>query len=1287
MPVIIENNEDLKIVGLGGGKTRKTKPLIKKMFHNENLTGTGGKAGLINDKVHPANVDRRYQPTDRVIIPTTVKTTTETSLAETTVTTTPTEILLRDSHAGAIDYLEQIAIAEQKKVNAGALPGYRKAPFYRTKIADRDDMLHINPLLSGGISDDLEHQLFLELTPQTVFTRDISTPLASGKGNNHDKSLHVLYRATLYVIDDVHCQTEDTGLFDEEDQPVLRTLIEPAIDDDGVSALPDVATVRDPGSANPLSHDGVDSFACVDFGFEPADTLNLMLASVYGYLFPHQNNPDATFDDAEFTRWAAEEYSLYDNLRRLGESINGHGTVDPIIDYMTQVTEAFVWAHAHMGDKDHLASAKMHLTPMTTQLRLLEYRRDMLLSAYSELFDRINAIDDGGLGINDSMIKQNLNLKLNGNLQELDRIRSAIPTPVPPKPFITHPRFSLQQVAAITALEPFIMVQAGAGTGKSTVITERIEFLIHCMTRPDEILVASFTNAAADNITERSPGVRSQTIAKVIHDIYMHNYPKHELSSIDTIVNSLEIFYKAAMVDNPFLQTFRNLLNEVMKKASNATMTRLSTFVENFTSEVVNVLDTLGQTCLELEIIISYIRIEDEDFTEPATAPRHIIIDEVQDNSTYEFVYMLRYAVRHKATLYLVGDSSQTLYEFRAANPKALNALEGSGVFQPYRLTTNYRSKQVILDVANVMLRGIDANQFAKIQLRANELTEATAADLEETITVRVERAANQQDFSENLGVYLKSDTVLDFIRGNLQAGRQTCLLAYTRRDVKKAMESLQESFPDIAVEDLTSARAYNATTFSNFVRLHWDEVTAVDPASSVLTIKASMMNHLHSLEPRTAGRSASAQEATKAVVARINRWEQENATVLQLLIDRLFLNLISKDQFYADLRQNLLEYEIQNNAVRQSLLSRDNDERKRRIAATKPPLMVSTIHGVKGLEFDSTIVVRPPDTDDARAGNESEESKRMYYVALTRAKHSELILAGSSKSYPIFASMYEIVHKRLSNRDDMRARRAASDALIEAQTVYEELDAATIAESETWFAELAEDYDAGVIEEMYATPSPILMSFEMPELSDTFDSDNDDLGGQDDGDIVDLIGEPVTNPRHLAWSEGTLDDYDAATSEDGEGKSGDSVSTEEIMAAFEAQRAEIKAKREAALGVVPGAVPGVTGAPGMPAGYIPAAPGTPLTPSAALVSGAAAPANPAVPTAPTAPTTPVPATAATAAMPVVPAATAPVSPVAPTAAATPGVTGNIADDAGDAAHLGALFNAVSKLPTPDQEV
>src|SRR5699024_6175266 len=130
---------------------------------------------------------------------------------------------------------------------------------------------------------------------------------------------------------------------------------------------------------------------------------------------------------------------------------------------------------------------------------------------------------------------------------------------------------------AITSADPYVMVKAGAGTGKSTVITERIDYLVYADVPPEEILVASFTNAAADNITERSPGVRSVTIAAMIHGVYAHNYPHHELSTIDTIINSLEIFYREAMVGNAFLQTFRNLLNEVLLKTSNATMTRLST--------------------------------------------------------------------------------------------------------------------------------------------------------------------------------------------------------------------------------------------------------------------------------------------------------------------------------------------------------------------------------------------------------------------------------------------------------------------------------------------------------------------------------------------------------------------------------------------------------------------------------------------------------------------------------------------------------------------------------------
>ena len=100
---------------------------------------------------------------------------------------------------------------------------------------------------------------------------------------------------------------------------------------------------------------------------------------------------------------------------------------------------------------------------------------------------------------------------------------------------------------------------------------------------------------------------------------------------------------------------------------------------------IISLLDTIKQTSLELEIIICYQRID--TMAEPTHVNcKYLIIDEVQDNSIFEFIYVLKYITKHAQSLFIVGDASQTLYEFRSANPRALNTLEGSGVFS----TTEY---------------------------------------------------------------------------------------------------------------------------------------------------------------------------------------------------------------------------------------------------------------------------------------------------------------------------------------------------------------------------------------------------------------------------------------------------------------------------------------------------------------------------------------------------------------------------------------------------------------------
>ncbi len=237
--------------------------------------------------------------------------------------------------------------------------------------------------------------------------------------------------------------------------------------------------------------------------------------------------------------------------------------------------------------------------------------------------------------------------------------------------------FSAQQRAAITTDERLTLVQAGAGTGKSTVIGGRINHLKANGVDPQDIMVLSFTNAAADNITEKNPSVKSMTIARMIHDIYSLNHPTHELSSIDTILNSIDIYFPSSDV----ARGFRRVLMDVDKLAPGAT-TLLNAFIEKYEKEVLEILDRIAQTCLELEIVIAYQQID--TMIEPVgVSSKYLIIDEVQDNSIFEFIYLLKYVAKHRENMFIVGDASQTLYEFRASNRRRSTRSRSRGCSTP----------------------------------------------------------------------------------------------------------------------------------------------------------------------------------------------------------------------------------------------------------------------------------------------------------------------------------------------------------------------------------------------------------------------------------------------------------------------------------------------------------------------------------------------------------------------------------------------------------------------------
>lgn len=603
------------------------------------------------------------------------------------------------------------------------------------------------------------------------------------------------------------------------------------------------------------------------------------------------------------------------------------------------------------------------------------------LEQYTKLFKILETyFKDNDLN---NICRLNLNLLLAETLASLKAHKSKIPTINPktnPSPKV-NPMFSKAQKDAIMSTEPLVMVQSAAGSGKSTVVLNHIKYMVDSGVAPEDIMVLSFTNAAADNISLKNPGVNSMTIAKMINEIYQENFD-HQLSTLSTVANTIMIYFKNHPVGSPLA----SLLNNLALNRSNSFI-ELTNFVEDNYDEVIKILDKINQTTLELEIIICYSSIDTLKEPQSITS-KHLIIDEVQDNSVFEFIYTLKYVNKHLETLFIVGDASQCLYEFRASNPTALNVMENSGIFTTYKLQTNYRSNQEILNFANNLLANIEANQFAKLQLRANNLTKVTKDTFKEKVKIHYEKCRIQKDINDTLPLIIK-ENLKDYIEEKLNNKEQICLLAFSKVHGLIMQNAIAEKYPDKSIINITSKRVKNITYFSKFICRFWEDTKFYDIDKFIPSVVQGMYTNISYF---TYG------DQIDNLQDFIRKWLTSEDTTLRNWTKQAKAKNITKDELRQYVRDNMLDFEIKTNAIKQRLLSGKNEDLK---DTEGKDFIISTIHGVKGLEFDNVIVLIK------NSELNKEDCKRLYYVALTRAIKSEYVIAYDTIKEPVIVSAY----------------------------------------------------------------------------------------------------------------------------------------------------------------------------------------------------------------------------------------------------------------------------------------
>lgn len=830
--------------------------------------------------------------------------------------------------------------------------------------------------LAPNIPENLNASLHWHIFNDTTTTCKFATYPLSPLGNYIPRAIK-----GAIPYDDTWCKMVSNPSLHFALKPVTITISEPLATND-----PDLAVQV--GKKCTVGY----RILAINVDTSTPDNLSTICGDIY------TENPLVTFNNT------ASTFNLQpDDLNAFLDYIGNYNLCAEIckLSEIWQTTLVDDIVNAYDKNKAYFPMARIVRYISQYKVTLPQYR-----TLYTELKKRFSADEIK------TFTKMNTSLLLQDTLDGLSQTQFApLPSPGATNKQLDLSWCSKEQFDAITSPDPLNQVQAGAGTGKSTVIKARLDYLDYLGVDMNKVMVLSFTNAAADNIKARCPGIQSMTIAKMIDTIYAQNHPTHQLSSSlsrrgegSTFTNSLELYRDTF----PLVPALISAINGVERHNDYATLLRL---VEENHDDIMTILDTIRQTTFQLEIIICYL--EHATMNIPFEI-EHLLIDEVQDNAVFEFIFFLNLTCKLKNHLYLVGDCSQTLYEFRASDPRALNAIEASGLFASFPLNINYRSNQNILSFANALLDDIEANQYANIQLQAFSLNTITKQSFSDAVTVSYTRLNKISQISDWLCKKLRDPCFDTWIQDRLAKKEQICILAYKRREAAMIQAELEKLYPNCTFANIIPAKNTSVAYFSRYVSANRTSLLSLPTTSAkdlCARVRAEIIANLGAfhITPQSANYNA----IVTSIQTMLREWQAKDESIISDALLQFNAGTINRDRLAEIVGESLIDFEIEKNALRQSLLSQKNAIKKENTDTAN--FIFSTIHSAKGLEFDNVILLYQ------NKNQMEEDTKRMYYVALTRAKKSEYILAYDTVLNALVQTRYDTIMSRLP--DDLVAQ------------------------------------------------------------------------------------------------------------------------------------------------------------------------------------------------------------------------------------------------------------------------
>lgn len=616
------------------------------------------------------------------------------------------------------------------------------------------------------------------------------------------------------------------------------------------------------------------------------------------------------------------------------------------------------------------------------------------------------------------------------------------------------------QREAVVYTEGPSLVIAGAGSGKTRVLTYKIAYLLQQGLQPHSILALTFTNKAAREMKERIAKITGEATARrlwmgTFHSIFSRilryeserlGYPSNftiydaadSKSLLKSIIKEMQLddkVYRVGLVQNRISNAKNALVTykayaqskELIEYDQNAKVPLLAEIYKRYQNRCFQA-GAMDFDDLLLQTNILF-RDHPEVLEKYQNYFSYVLVDEYQDTNFAQHLIVQKLCDRHR-NLCVVGDDAQSIYSFRGANIdnilKFRNIYTGCRVF---KLERNYRSTQNIVNAANSLIHKnkeqIEKTVYSEKE-EGNRLTLFSSySDYEEgySVAARIQemrmRGYNYADFAILYRTNAQSRILEEAMRKrSIPYKIYGGLSFYQRKEVKDIIsyfrlivnphdeEALKRviNYPTRGIGDTTVGKLMAAAS-DHQVSLWTVLQSPVDYALSVNSGTAKKLTAFRELIEQfiTQNQTTAADEMAAAVL-------KQSGIIADLAQDRSVEGQ-SKYENAQELLKGIAEFcEIRKEEGAEQvgladflsevslLTDQDNDKEEQ---ANKVTMM--TVHAAKGLEFRNVFIVGLEEDLFPSAMSKDnpravEEERRLFYVAITRAEENCILSYAKSR-------------------------------------------------------------------------------------------------------------------------------------------------------------------------------------------------------------------------------------------------------------------------------------------------